>query len=123
MVKGCYLFKIDQEILALPLELLCISRLRFVIKERREYNFYKFYGLDSDINEQELEENLLDYFSRDVTYPPRNIHPTLEDSNKVILSQYPVLFERIRKIQVAYLEKSFEEIKKKDPKDYENLFF
>ena len=122
MTKGCYLFKIDEEISALPLELLCISRLRFVIKERREYNFYKFYGLNPNVEEQELEENLLDYFSRDVTYPPRNIHPTLEDSNKTILRKYPILFERIKRIQVAYLEKSFDEIRKKDPKDYENLF-
>ena len=118
MTKGCYLFKIDEEISALPLELLCISRLRFVIKERREYNFYKFYGLNPNVEEQELEENLLDYFSRDVTYPPRNIHPTLEDSNKTILRKYPILFERIKRIQVAYLEKSFDEIRKKDPKDY-----
>jgi hypothetical protein len=122
-MEGCYLFKVDKEILVLPLNFYFISRMRFIIKERREHNFYKFYGLNPEVNESELEDNLMDYFSIDVTYPPRNIHPALEDSNKKLLSNYPVLFERIRKIQIAYLDKSFEEVKEKDPKDYEYLFF
>lgn len=122
-MSGCYLYKVDGEILAIPLNLMSISRLRFVIKERREYNFYKFYGLNPDLDEPKLEEDLLDFFSRDTKYPPKDIHPSLDDNNKEKLSKYPILLERIKKIQVVFIDKSFEEISKKSPKDYENLFF
>ena len=123
MKNGCYLFKTGGEILVLPLEIMIISRMRFIIKDRKEYNFYKFYGLDININEPKLEEDVSNYLSRDITYLPRNIHPALEDCNKTILNGYPSLFERISKIQVLYIEKSLEEITKKDSKEYRDLFF
>lgn len=113
-MKGCYVFKTPNNLIfILPINQISISKLKFVIKESKEARFYYFFGLDYQEEEPELENQLLNYFRKDIiSYPILDIHPCLQGKNYENIKRFPKLFKRINELKVYYDERSFEEIAK-----------
>ena len=110
MQKGCYIFESHGQKYILSLKDMVMDRLNFVLKSKPSDNYLRFFGLNIEKREINLEKELLDYFLKDYNYSPQDIHPVLQGDNLDIITNYPELYSRIIKIKVTCDSRNIEEI-------------